>query len=73
MEQTTIIIGIFIFLITTFLSWRILATKNRKQLDNNKYKKWKSKWIFWQGVIYPSAIATFLIMFILKWTGLLTF
>ncbi len=73
MEQTTIIIGIFIFLLTTFLSWRILATKNRKQLDNNKYKKWKSKWIFWQSVIYPSAIAAFLIMFILKWTGLLTF
>lgn len=56
MEQTTVITVISIFLITTFLSWRILGT-NRKQLSKNIYKKWKSKWIFWQGVIYPSTNA----------------
>ncbi|RXG13628.1 hypothetical protein DSM02_3669 [Leeuwenhoekiella polynyae] len=72
MEKTTIIVGIIILLITTFFSWKIFGSNNKKQPDNN-YKKWKSKWIFWQGVIFPSIIATFLIMFILKWTGVLIF
>jgi hypothetical protein len=74
MEKITVITAIAIFLMTTFLSWRIFGNNNkRKQPNKNRYKKLKSKWIFWQGVIYPSTIATFLIMFILKWTGILTF
>ena len=71
MEKITVIIATSIFLITTFLGWKILG--DSKKLNSNMYTRLKSKWIFWQSVVYSSAGATFVIMYILKWTDILTF
>lgn len=73
MGQTTIITAISIFLITTFLCWKILSNYNKKQLGKKMHKQWNSKLFLWQGVIFSSTGLTFLMMFLLKWTNTLTF
>lgn len=73
MENHTIFLAVFTFLITTFLGWKILDSSNRKHLNKSMYTKWKSKWMFWQAVIYSSTGATFLLMYILKWTKVVNF
>jgi len=73
MEKISAITAISIFLISIFLYWRYLRYYSKKQVGERMYKQWNSKLYFWQGAIFIGTGATFLIMFILKWTGLLTF
>ncbi|MCM4158224.1 hypothetical protein DHD80_19715 [Gramella sp. AN32] len=73
MELNTVIIAISIFIITTFFCWKILSNYNKKQLGKKVSKQWNSKLYLWQGVIFSSTGLTFLTMFILKWTNVLTF
>ena len=71
MEHTTILIAISVFLITTFICWKILSNYNKNQLGKKMAKQWNSKLYLWQGVIFSSTGLTFFIMFILKWTNVL--
>ncbi len=73
MEQTTALTAIAIFLISIYFSWKILCYYNKKQLGEKMYKKWNSRLYLWQGVIFTSTGATFLIMFLLKWTNVVAF
>lgn len=73
MEQITILIGISVFLVSTFLSRKILSNYNKNQLGIKMSKQWNSKLYLWQGVIFSSTGITFFIMFLLKWTKVLSF
>ncbi|TVZ28103.1 hypothetical protein JM83_3203 [Gillisia sp. Hel_I_86] len=73
MELNTAITAISIFIITTFLCWKILSNYNKKQLGKKMSKQWNSKLYLWQGVIFSSTGLTFLIIFLLKWTEVLSF
>lgn len=72
MEVNTMIIAISIFIISSFLSWKILSNFSKKQLGKRMFKQWNSKLYLWQGVIFCGTGLTVLIIFLLKWTELLT-
>ncbi|MFL2580073.1 MAG: hypothetical protein ACJ0QQ_08420 [Parvicellaceae bacterium] len=68
------IIAIGLFLIILFFYWRI----SKNYFKNEVFSKgtWKTgvtQLSYWQGAILVSSVATTLILFILKWTNILTF
>lgn len=73
MENTTILIAISVFLISTLICWKILSSYNKNQLGKKVSKQWTSKLYLWQGVIFSSTGITFFILFMLKWTDVLAF
>lgn len=69
----TAIIAVSVFLISFFIYWKTMSHYSKKELGEKMYRKWNSRLYFWQGAIFTSTGVTFLIMFILKWTNVLTF
>jgi len=69
----TVIIAISIFLISFFIYWKVMSYYSKKEQGEKMYKQWNAKLYFWQGAIFTSTGITFLTMFILKWTNVLTF
>ena len=67
------IIGISLFLIVTFLFWRLTHNYSRKKYGEKMWKRGETKLVYWQVAIYISIGITFLIMYLLKWTNILTF
>ncbi len=66
------ITGIALFIIFTFIIAK-LSIKHYK--EENGEKMWKQFGIrtrYWQVVVLVSLILTFLVLFILKWTSILT-
>lgn len=68
-----IIIAIAIFLIINFLFYKSLNGYVKKVSGEKMWKTWNSKVYFWQSSIYTSAAVTTLILYLLKWSGVLTF
>lgn len=68
----TIITAIWVFLISIFLYWKIMRYYSKKEMGAKMYKQWTSRLYFWQGVIFTGTGVTFLILFLLKWTDVLT-
>ncbi|MCJ7756685.1 MAG: hypothetical protein MUP24_00955 [Gillisia sp.] len=68
-----IVIAISLFLINTFLFWRITAGHRKKEYGKKMWKLWGARTFYWQGAIYVSTGVTILIMFLLKWANVLTF
>jgi len=67
------IIAISLFLIITFLFWRITIGHFKKEYDKKMWKLWGTKTFYWQGVILVSGGVTILMLFLLKWANVLTF
>ncbi len=67
------IIAIVLFLLTCFLFWYFTKGYFKKEYGEKMWKNWGSRLFYWQGVIYTSTGITIVIMFILKWTKVLTF
>lgn len=67
------IIAISLFLIITFLFWKTTKGHFRKEYGKKIWKQWGTKTFYWQGAIFVGIGGTSLIMFILKWTNVLTF
>ncbi len=66
-----VLITISLFLISTFLIWRITANYRKKEYGK---KMWKlARIYYWQSVIFVSTGVTFLIMFLFNWANILTF
>lgn len=73
MEKTWVILfAISIFLIITFIYWRVTRV-HMKKIYGDKWKIWGARTFYWQDAIYISAGVTFLILAILKWTHVLPF
>ncbi|WP_417194990.1 hypothetical protein [Bizionia sp.] len=66
-------IAIALFLIIAFLFWKLTNGHFKKEYGSTLWNQWGTRLFYWQGVIYTSTGITILILFILKWTGILTF
>lgn len=67
------VIAISLFLIITFLFWRITIGHFKKEYNNKTWKLWGTRTFYWQGAILISSAFTILILFLLKWSNVLTF
>ncbi len=68
-----ITIALVIFLLINLLSYRILKGYVREAYGKKWLNIWGNKVYFWQSLIFLSTAGTFLIMYILKWSNILTF
>ena len=67
------VIGISLYLIITFLFWRLTNDHFKKEFRRKMWKKWGTRLFYWQGVIYTGTGITVLIMLFLRWVNVLTF
>lgn len=67
------VIALSLFLIITFLFYRITRGHFKKEYGKKTWKQWGTRLFYWQGVIFVGIGGTFLIMFLLKWTNVLPF
>lgn len=68
------IIAILLFLIITFLYWKITNGYFKNKVYGSKmFKQWGTRTFYWQGAIFISGALTILTMFLLKWGNVLTF
>ncbi len=67
------VIAISLFLIITFLFWRLTSGHFKKEYGKKMWKQWATRLFYWQGAIFTSTGITILIMFLLKWANILTF
>jgi hypothetical protein len=67
------IIAIAIFLLINFLYSKVLKEYVKKEFGKKWLKIWGNKVYFWQSSIFISTVGTVLIMYLLKWSHVLTF
>lgn len=72
MEKIWIIV-ISLFLISTFLFWKLTNGYFKKEYGEKLWKQWSSRLFYWQGVIYTGTGITILLLFFLKWGNVLIF
>jgi hypothetical protein len=68
-----IITAIAIFLIINLLYYKIMKGLVKESLGKKWLSVWGNKVYFWQSSIFVSTGFTVLIIFILKWSNVLTF
>ena len=68
-----LIIAIALFLIITFLFWRITVGHFKKEYSNKMWKIRGTKTFYWQGTLLISGGITILILFLLKLFNVITF
>jgi hypothetical protein len=68
-----IAIAIAIFLTINFLFYKGLHGYVKKEFGKKMWKVWGNKVYFWQSSIFVSTGGTVLILYLLKWTNVLTF
>ena len=68
------LIAISLFLILTFLLWRLTSDYYKEKVYGTKMRKqWGTRTFYWTGAISVSSLITVLIMFLLKSANVLTF
>jgi hypothetical protein len=68
------IIAIVLFLIITFLYWKISRDYFKNEVvSKGMWKQWGTRLFYWQGVIFVGIGVTFLIIFLLKSINVLKF
>ena len=72
-KKWILLIAILIFFIVTFLFWRLTSGYAKKGYGTKMWKHWPTRLSYWQAAILYSTGITILIMFLLKWTNVLTF
>ncbi|WP_405291894.1 hypothetical protein [Algibacter sp. Ld11] len=74
MEKTLIIlIAICLFVVITFLYWRLTRTYAEKEYGKNMWKQWGTQTFYWQGALYFSGGLTVALIFELKSASILIF
>jgi hypothetical protein len=71
--EKILIIALSLFLVITFLFWRITIDHFKKEYDKRMWKLWGMRTFYWQGAILVSSVLTVLILFLLKWATVVTF
>lgn len=66
-----ILIAISIFLIITFLYYKLTRGYAKKGYGNKMWKQWGTRTFYWQGAIFMSSAVTILIVILLKWVNVL--
>lgn len=68
-----IITVIAIFLIINFIYYKSMKGFVRESLGKKWLNVWGNKVYFWQSSIYVSTAGTSLVIYLLKWSNVLTF
>ena len=68
-----LLIALLIFLIYTFLFWRLTSGDTKEEYGTKMWKHWPTRLYYWQAAILYSAGFTIITMFLLKWGNVLTF
>ncbi len=71
--EKNILIAIAVFLIITFIVWRLTNRRFKKEFGQKRRKLWGQRTFYWESVIGISTGCTFLVLFLLKWGNILTF
>ncbi|PTM08058.1 MAG: hypothetical protein DA407_09065 [Bacteroidetes bacterium] len=74
MEKKWILLTvILIFLIFTFLFWKLTSDYTKKGYGTKMWKHWPTRLSYWQAAILYSLGFTIITLFLLKWGNILTF
>ena len=66
------ITGIALFMIFTFLIAKLSLKHYKKENGDKMWKQFGIRTRYWQVVVLGSLALTFLVLFLLKWTNILT-
>lgn len=69
----TFVTAIILFVVITFIVWRLSKGRFTKEFGTAKGKLWGQRTFFWEGVIGISTGLTFLLLLLLRWGNFLTF
>ena len=72
-KKWILLIAILIFLIFTFLFWKLTSGYAKKEYGTKIWKHCPTRLSYWEASILYSIGFTTLTMFLLKWGNLLTF
>ena len=67
------IIAISVFIIITFLFWKLTIGYFKKEYKNKEWKLWGTKTFYWQGTLFICGGITVLTLFLLKEVNVLSF
>ncbi len=67
------ILGIVLFLVITFITWKFFNGFYKKETSNKMRKTWGARMYYWHFILMISGLATTLIICFLKWGNVLTF
>ncbi len=74
MEKTwLILIAILIFLINTFIFWRVTRGYAMKETGEKMWNQWTTRTFYWTGALWYSGGATVLVLILLERINVLTF
>lgn len=66
-------LALLIFTGATFLFWKALHVYYKNEFGKKTWKLGGGRVYFWQSALFVGTATTFLTMYILKWTHVLTF
>ncbi|WP_051205317.1 hypothetical protein [Salinimicrobium xinjiangense] len=67
------IIAVLVFIIISFLFWRITRGHFQKEYGQKVWKQWATRFFYWQGVVFVGTGGTLFVLFLLKWSNILSF
>ena len=67
------IIGISLFLLITFLYWKLTRNYAKKEYGKKMWTQWGTRTFYWHGAIMISGGVTLIIIFVLKSANVLIF
>ena len=74
MEKSWLIGILILIFLTVLFFYRKFTFGSYKKSNSEKMRKlWGMRTYYWEGLIYGSTGITILILFVLKWTGVLIF
>lgn len=74
MDKTWILLtAALIFVLFIFIYWRLTHGYAKKKYGMKVWKHWPMRLSYWQSAVLYSVGFTFLTMFLLKWSDILTF
>lgn len=68
-----ILIAISLFLILTFLYWKLTNAYAEKEYGKKMFKQWGTRTFYWTGAVMVSGAVTVLMLYLLKLGNVLTF
>ncbi|MGB6269621.1 MAG: hypothetical protein WBF67_11510 [Olleya sp.] len=69
----TILIAILLFLIITFVYWKLTKGYVKKVYGKKMFANWGNQTFYWTNVLFVSGGLTVLVIYLLKGANILTF
>ncbi|ULC58599.1 hypothetical protein MBM09_11785 [Flaviramulus sp. BrNp1-15] len=72
-KASIILIAIVLFVIITFLYWKITRGFGEKEYGKKMWENWGTRTFYWTGALFISGGITVLLIYLLKWGNVLAF